>query len=241
MIMSNQEIALIVLRGKRSTANSLATTIEFFRDREFTVVDPMPPWSNDRNFDETYESMLLQLNQQVQDLKNSRAKKIVLVGQSFGANCIFAYLSLYADIDAAVTMAPAHFPDRMYQNNHSIRILVDLARKLARKGQSSFEIAFNDSSSGDMKRINTTVENFLSYFDPAGLANMYNTIPQITRSIPILYISAQDDEQRDNGDDKVSMLPENEKTKYVKSDQTHFRVGISHNEEILEFIKSLDS
>jgi len=76
------------------------------------VATPAMPWSGLREYDAGYPQALAEIEAAAQSLREQRAKRIVVAGQSFGGNGALAYAASGRAVDAIVVLSPGHTPER---------------------------------------------------------------------------------------------------------------------------------
>lgn len=233
-----QNVAIISMHGKwGAPPGPLAN---FLHDSGYRVVSPTMPWSRNRNYDVDYGRGLEEIHQQVERLRAEGYRKIVLIGHSFGANGVLAYMTQFADIDGAVLLAPGHVPDRFYKYGISFSD-VNQARKMVSEGSGNDLMDFTDPNSGDRKKtVRASASIYLSYFDPAGLGNMPLSASQQLKEVPVLCIMSSED--RIAGMDEsylFNKLKSNTLSRYKLTNATHLDTPGSSAQEVLEFLKTI--
>src|SRR5438445_378652 len=78
------------------------------------------PWSDRRAHDAGFDDVMSQLEGEVAKLRGAGARKIVIGGQSFGANVALAYAARHPDINGVMALAPGHSPERFANNPRMI-------------------------------------------------------------------------------------------------------------------------
>ena len=82
---------VILMHGKWGTPDKGIQPIELeLRGAGFRVVSPEMPWSDRRAYDASFDDVMAQLDGEVAKLRAAGARKIVIGGQSFGANIALA-------------------------------------------------------------------------------------------------------------------------------------------------------
>src|SRR4051794_14706245 len=113
-----QGYGIVLLHGKGGqpggNIGSLAAALEA---AGATVLMPRMPWSGAQGHPEKYavpyEQALAQIGPAIARLKARGASKIVVAGQSLGANAAIGYAARHgADLAGIVALAPGHTPER---------------------------------------------------------------------------------------------------------------------------------
>lgn len=230
-----QEVGLILMHGKwGAPPGPLANNLE---DQGYKVVSPTMSWSHLRNYDVSYDDEVEELHKQIQALRNSGAKIVILGGHSFGANGVLAYLSKYQDVDAAMIFAPGHAPERFYHGGLT-KDAVDSARVLETQGKSSESFNFTDYNQARTKQMESTVAIYLSYYDPNSLANMPKSASSVQKSIPVLCVMSSA-EQFLGRDYIFNKLPANPASVYIESPASHMGAPEASINDVMAFVKSI--
>lgn len=233
-----QKVALISMHGKwGAPPGPLA---KFLSDSGYLVISPTMPWSRNRNYDVDYGHGLGEIHQRVERLRAEGYQKIIMIGHSFGANGVLAYMSKFTDIDGAVLLAPGHVPELFYQ--HGVSSLdVNRARNLVSEGSGNELMDFTDPNSGNRKKtIRTSANIYLSYFNPVGLGNMPLSASQELKAIPVLCIMSSEDRISGMGESYLfNKLKPNQLSRYELINASHMNAPDSSAQEVLEFIKAI--
>lgn len=207
----------------------------------YRVSSPNMPWSGSRLYDADYDAAIEQLHQEVERLRKDGARKVVLIGHSFGANGAIAYLTRYQDADAIVLLAPGHVAEGMYRGGKT-RAAVEQARQLIADNHADERLSFVDPNSGNRSRnLSTTASIFLSYFEPSGLANMPRSAGLIPGSVPVLCVmSAEDGIFRLGRGYVFDKFKPNDKSVYLETQASHLSTPEASTADVLRFLQTLD-
>lgn len=216
------ETALILLHGK--WGRPPAPLAEDFARERFHVVSPEMPWSGTRNYDETYEQALKQLHATVTELRAQGYRRIVVGGQSFGANGALAYAALYGDADGLLLFAPGHNPD--IDRNGQPRGMIADARAAIRNHRPDETVSFIDYNDGNRSRaVQLRADAYVSFFADDGLANMRLSASRVTRPVPVLCVMGNGDFVTRQGSGYFfDRLPRHPRSRYVESRASHREV-----------------
>jgi len=233
--VQKSELAIVLLHGKWGMPP--APLDQQFKDAGFKVVSPEMGWSRETAYSITYEVSLQRVNAQVESLRQQGFKRIVLGGQSFGANGALAYASLFSNVDALLLFAPGHNPD-IDRNRNPAK--VEEAKALIAAGQPDKLITFTDFNDGSRtKDFSVSPQAYLSYFDPDGLASMPKTATSQKKAIPVLVFMGRSDwVTRQGAKYFFGRLPKHPANQYVVSDSEHRQVPQSSFPLAMQWIES---
>jgi len=230
------ETAIILMHGKWGSPP--APLDSNFSVQRFHVVSPLMPWAGVSGYDKTYEQALEEIHQLVTKLRAQGFKKIIIGGQSFGANGALAYSAVYGDVDGMMLFAPGHNPDidKNWQPG-----LVSEAKKNIKEGRPEQSITFTDFNDGGRQRtIEARSDIFHSYFADDSLANMSKSATKIKTSIPTaVYMGNGDYVTRMGSRYFFDRLPGHTKSKYQISSASHREVPMASFDNALDWLKGV--
>jgi pimeloyl-ACP methyl ester carboxylesterase len=230
------ETAIVLMHGKWGSPP--APLHSDFSAQKFYVVSPLMPWARASGYDKTYEQALEEINKLVIKLRAQGFKKIIIGGQSFGANGALAYAAVYGDVDGIMLFAPGHNPD-IDRNRQPI--LVSEAKRNIMEGRPEQLISFTDfNDGGRQKTIEARSDIFYSYFADDSLANMSKTATKVKASIPTtVYMGNGDYITRMGSKYFFDRLPNNTKSKYQVSSASHREVPPASFDNALDWLKGI--
>jgi len=233
--LANGEIGLILMHGK--WGRSPGPLAPYLEREGYRVRSPDMPWGARRLYDAPYRTALEELHHDVVQLRAAGAKKVVVGGESFGANGALAYQAHYGDADALVLLAPGHNPGGWYRSGDT-RDDVDRATALAKEGKSAERITFTDINTTPRKMF-ATVDTYLSYFAPRGRANMNVSARRIKVPLPVLLVNSAD-EARSHGRAYIfDALPPHPRSEYVESPLAHGAAAEGARADVQRFLDVL--
>ena len=86
---ASNDVGVILMHGKGGTAgerSSIGKLAESLESEGFIVLAPDMPWHELRIWDKSFDESMVEIDGYVAELKSKGAKKIVVGGQSLGAN-----------------------------------------------------------------------------------------------------------------------------------------------------------
>ena len=231
------ETALVLLHGKWGAAPA-PLAAEFATER-FHVVSPEMPWSGSRSYDATYEEGLKALNGIVATLRAGGYRRVLIGGQSFGANGALAYAAVYGDVDGVMLFAPGHNPD--IDRNAQPRGMIADARAAIAANRPDQPVAFIDYNDGNRsKALQLRADVYVSFFADDGLANMRLNASRMSRPIPVLCVMGNGDFVTRQGSGYFfDRLPRHPKSQYLVSSAAHREVPRTSFALALEWVNGL--
>ncbi len=234
--LAKNEIALILMHGKwGKTPGPLA---RYFEREGYRVFSPEMPWSERRLYDTTYRAGLEEVHREVERLRAAGAKKVIVGGESFGANGALAYQAVYGDADALLVLAPGHMPGSWYRSGLT-RDAVERAGALATEGNRDQRFSFTDSNQERQRNLSATVDTYLSFFRPNGLANMNVSARGIKQPVPVLVVNSTNEVKTQGRQFIFEALPPHPKSVYIESALDHGNAAEGARTEAQRFIDSI--
>lgn len=238
---SAKDCALVLMHGKWGSPES--GNIKEFTQAARQVCEvllPEMPWSGKRNYDQTYQDALRDLSKEVRALREKGYKRVIVAGQSFGANGAIAYQAYIGDADAVIALAPGHRPELFYDNG-STRSEVDRAKKLVDEAKGNTLLSVTDFNQGKRRSLEARADVFLSFFDPVGLANMTKSTGEFKKSTPFLWVIGRQDSLYPQGPAYAyAKAPAHPKSQYLVVSATHVDTPRVSAPLVMEWIKALD-
>lgn len=234
--LAHKDIALILMHGK--WGRPPGPLARYFEREGYVVVSPEMPWSGRRLYEIPYRAGLEEVHREVERLRAAGAKKVIVGGESFGANGALAYQAVYGDADALIVLAPGHMPGGWYRSGIT-RDAVDRAAALAKEGKLDERISFVDHNQVRQRSLSTTVNAFLSFFNPKGLGNMNASAKLITRALPVLVINSANEAKSQGRSFIFDALPAHPMSVYLESAQDHGGAAEGSRNDVQRFVDSV--
>ena len=161
----------------------------------YLVMTPMMPWSADRLYDRNYEDAMTEIDGYVATLKSQGATRIVVGGQSIGANAAIGYGARRSGLMAIVAISPGHVPE--LSRDPQVSDSLSRARAMIAAGRGSDTDTFMDVNQGEKRMVRMTATIYLSYWDSQGPAVIPNNAAKL--SAPLLWVVGSDDQMSQRG------------------------------------------
>jgi dienelactone hydrolase len=202
------------------------------------VVMPQMPWARARMYDAGYEQAMAEIDRAVAQLKAQGASRIVVAGQSFGANAAIGYAARRGGVAAVVALAAGHTPERPFFASHTASGVAK-AKQLVADGKGDLPDSFPDMNQGKTFNVRATAKVYLSYFDPGGPAVIPKNAAAM-KTVPFLWVIGSDDSLVTAGADYAfNKAPKHPKSKYLVVTAGHANTPDVAKAEVVAWLKSL--
>jgi len=246
------EVGVVILHGKQGIPDGSFSPInKLFGEltsKGYLVARPEMPWSRKRYLEGHWQQAMSEIKASVEQLRSNGAKKIVIAGHSIGSPAALSFAAQYGDIDGVALMAPGHVP-LLYSECLTRIAPISLcavkeslaeAQAMIAAGKGQEKGRFTDINQGASVANFATANDFLSYFDPMGDAEMSVSAKKLTSRTAVLWIIGHNDALVKLGKQYVfDLLPANPKHKYVEIRSNHFRTPIDGLDHIVLWIDSI--
>ena len=231
---------VILMHGKWGTPDKGIQPIELeLRGAGFRVVSPEMPWSDRRAYDASFDDVMAQLDGEVAKLRAAGARKIVIGGQSFGANIALACAARHPDVSGVIALAPGHTPER-FAGNPRMAESLDKARSLLAAGKGGQFANFNDINQGKTREVSARPAVYVSYFDPAGPAVMPRNAAMLSPNTALLVVVGTRDPLYSAGSGYIfDRAPKNPYSRFQNVDADHFGTPAAARRLVLDWVKGL--
>lgn len=232
------DLGVILLHGKWGSPNQMQSLVRNLEAKGYKAVAPEATWSGRRLYDLDYPAALQEIKTQADALRARGAKKIVIAGQSMGANAAVAWVTAGLDADGIALLAPGHFPERGF-GGPKVRASVEQARSMVAAGRGDESDAFVDSNQGKFRDLRMKASVYWSYFDPQGLGALTRNLPKIAKPLPVLLAIGTQDPFFPNAKVAFESAPAHPQSAYVVIDTDHFGMPQRVSAELLKWLEPL--
>jgi pimeloyl-ACP methyl ester carboxylesterase len=191
VLAQTPKIGIVVMHGKGGAPNKFVDVLASgLEEKGLLVANLEMPWSKRREFDVPTETADAEILAALAGLKAKGAQKLFVAGHSHGG--MFAvHFGATHPVDGIIAIAPGGSTGAPVFLD-SMRASLAEARRLVAEGRGKEKAALMDyEGSKGHYAVNTTPENFLSWYDPAGAMNMTLAAPGL--KAPILWMVAARD------------------------------------------------
>lgn len=236
----SSEVGIVLLHGKGSSPNTagmqgLAQALE---GKGHLVSVPEMAWSGSRMYDSSFDESMTEIDQAVQALRQKGARKVIVAGQSMGANAALGYAAHRGGADGIIAMAPGHTPE-LKLSREAAAADVRRAKNLIDEGKGKEKQTFGDTNQGMQSTVSATAEVYFSWFDPDGKAVMPTSAAALKKPIPLLVIIGSRERMSKGQDYFFARAPEHPASKFTTVDADHKGVPGAAAEEILSWLGAL--
>ncbi|MCC6946380.1 MAG: alpha/beta fold hydrolase [Bradyrhizobiaceae bacterium] len=230
---------VVLMHGKGGMPGGLiASTAAALQAAGAKVIMPEMPWSRTRMYAATYEDTMLEIDKAVAALKAQGATRIVVGGQSFGANAAIGYAARRDGLAGVVALAPGHVPERAVFSKLTAPGIAR-AKQLIAEGKGDAAGMFPDVNQAKTSEVRATAKIYLSLFDPNGPAPMPKNAATM-KPVPFLWVIGRSDPLFSAGPDYAfNRSPKNPKSKYLEVKAGHENTPDVAKGDVVAWLKSL--
>lgn len=238
---NNSEVGIVLLHAKGATTSGpIGSLARKMKKEGFKVELPELPWSRSRIYDKTYEDSMEEITAAVEKLRSSGATKIIVGGQSLGANAALYYGTLNS-IDGIMAISPGHVPEfDGFQNR--LKGSTQRAKQMIEAGDGDKKKGFTDINQRSSQTVRTTAKIYFSFFDPDGSAVMSYNAANLQAGNPLLWIIGTKDKRamRKGMEYAFDGARANPMNKYIEIEgATHKNTPVRGAKEIIEWAQSI--
>ena len=234
VLAAPSDVGVILMHGKWVMPNSMTMLARDLESRGFVVSNMEMPWSGRRLYDVDYQSALKEIEQQASKLRAGGAKRVIVAGQSMGANAAVAYASSGFELDGLVILSPGHFPEGGMGNR--LRSSLDRAKSMVAANRGADSESFDDINQGKLRSIRMTAGTYVSYFDPEGLGAITRNIRKLSKAVPVFLAVGTSDPFYPNSKAMFESAPSHSVSRYVAFDSDHFSLPKLVSGELVKWL-----
>ncbi len=190
-------LGVVLMHGKQSRPgtpglNDISSKLSGIGAR---VLVPSMPWEGQgwERISVTVEQVHAMIDGFVAQLRGQGAQRIVVGGQSLGANVALSYAVARQNVAACVMLAPGHSPPYVFRTYSDVPGLLEKAAAMVKAGQGNQPFQGTDDNQNSKLTIRTTAAAYLSWLNPRGQAAMQAQAPLLPASIPLLMVIGRQD------------------------------------------------
>jgi len=238
---SAADVGVVFLHGKWGTPNAppIKTLAAAMESAGFVVETPEMPWSRNRAYDKDVEGALAEIDGVVQRLKTRGAQRIVVGGQSIGANIAMAYGARREGLAGVLAIAPGHIPE-FAGFRKDFEADYQRARGLLASDKADTKGQFADTNQGKVGKVTASARVYVSWMDPQGAAVIPLNAAALKPGAPLLWMVGQDDGMAQRGEAYAyAKAPAHPKNAYKLVRGGHGETPAAGAAEIVAWLKGL--
>jgi len=233
------DVGIVLMHGKQGAPGAVINRLaNHLASAGYAVSTPIMPWSRNRIYEKTVDDAMGEIDRECAMLRKQGARKIVVAGQSLGANAALRYAATGREIDGLIALAPGHSPEWP-----RIRELfaedVERAKEKIEAGNVTRAILFHDGNMGRKFQIYVRPDVYFSWMAPNGPAVMPKNAASIRTAIPILYIVGSLDPWATPKGQIFDKAPFHPKSRFVTVTADHLGVPSASIEVTLDWLESI--
>lgn len=237
-------LGVIWMHGKQSSNRTpgLRDIASKAESAGMKVVVPLMPWSEGawEKISVTPEQVFGMIDGYAAQLRGQGAQRIVIAGQSLGANMALAYAVSRQNVAGVVMAAPGHQPANSYRSNPAIKEAIDKSAGMVKAGQGSQPFSGGDDNQGSSVRLSTTAGVYISWMSPRGAVSMTVQAPLLPASIPLMLIIGTKDPAYGMAENMIfKPAAKNPYSKYLVVEAEHKNTDHAASQRIVDWIKGL--
>jgi pimeloyl-ACP methyl ester carboxylesterase len=238
-------IGVILMHGKQSSPNTpgLRDIASKAEAAGMKVVVPSMPWGAGgwEKINVTPDQVFAMIDGYANQLRAQGARRIVVGGQSLGANMALAYAVARQNVAGVVMAAPGHSPGGSYRSNPAIKDSIDQAAQLVKSGQANQAFSGLDDNQGSSIRMSTTAGVYASWLNPRGQASMPAQAPLLPANVPVMLIIGTKDPSFGFAENNIyKPAAKNPYSRYLVIDGgDHRNTDQAASQRIVDWIKGL--
>ena len=206
------------------------------------VLVPSTPWEGQgwERISVTVDQVHAMIDGFVAQLRGQGAQRIVVGGQSLGANVALSYAVARQNVAACVMLAPGHSPGYVSRTYSDVPGLLEKAAAMVSAGQGDQPFRGTDENQGSKLALNTTAAAYVSWLNPRGQAAMQAQAPLLPASIPLLMVMGRQDPAFNYNEANVyKPAAKNRYSKYIVVDANHRDTDFAASAQVVSWIGGL--
>jgi pimeloyl-ACP methyl ester carboxylesterase len=210
------------------------------RKAGYRVETPEMCWSKRRIYDHTFTDCFADIDAAIARLRAQGATQIVLGGMSMGGNSALALAATHPDLLGVMAIAPAHDAATL-GNIPRIAAALAQAQAAVAAGHGDAVQTYPDSDNsrraGPAFTVRTSAQNYVSFIDPAGPANIAGDLPHI--AVPVIWVAGTDDPTQVLSAQEFAQIPANPLSKYASVNAAHLATPDAGASAMIDWVRAL--
>jgi esterase/lipase len=232
-----EKIGIVAMHGKEASGNAMAQTGGRLAAAGYLVETPEMCWSKRRIYDLSYRDCMKDIDTAAERLKRRGATEIVVYGHSVGGNMALGYGANREGLKGIIVTAAGHHPGGIMGSFPAIAKAYEQAKQMIAEGQGNKRTRFPDNNDTGLFYVNATPESFVSWYEPAGDANMHLNVRKLTA--PLLWVSGDADRLQHLVKPIFDAAPEHPLNRHVTIKATHRGTPTAAHATVVKWLKEL--
>lgn len=206
------------------------------------VFVPAMPWAGPgwERISVTLDEVHAMIDGFIGQLRGQGAQRIVVGGQSLGANVALSYAVARQNVAACVMLASGHSTGHVFRTYSDVAGLLEKAAALVKAGQGNQPFRGTDENQGTRLALDTTAAACLSWMNPRGQAAMEAQAPLLPASISLLMAMGRQDPAFNYNEANVyKPAARNPYGKYIVVDAGHRDTDFAASAQAVNWIAGL--
>jgi hypothetical protein len=233
-----QKIGVVPMHGNTDSPDrSIALLAAAMEGAGYPVERPEMCWSYRRRRDRPLLDCLAELEAPIARLTSRGARAIVVAGMSQGGLGAIVFGARRSGLSGVIALAPNGAPERLVNLFPQISESVARARAMVAERRGDERASFTDLNIRGPFSIETTPAIYLSFFDPAGPANMFDNISRLRA--PLLWVAGTADRSQSGLEYAFMEAPTNPLNRYIIVAADHLGTPTAATEAVLAWLREL--
>lgn len=237
--IGGDKIGMVLMHAKGDNTKRVDSLASSLRSAGVLVATPLMPWSRNRIYDRTYDDSMLEIDAAVKRLKSKGARRIVVGGDSMGANAALGYAARREGLAGVVLLAYGHVPSGSFFSE-KLRAYVGQAKTMIDAGNGNKIGSFGDiNQSGTSTRF-LRADIYYSWFAPNGPASDKINAANVKEGTPVLWVSGDADRVSKFGRRLIwYRIPDHPKNKFVVISSNHLNTLSNSIKTVADWLRTL--
>jgi pimeloyl-ACP methyl ester carboxylesterase len=236
------DLGVVLLPGKGGSngpESLLGPVIAALKEAGIAVETPNVSWNKENYLAKDYEEAMLEIDQAVDRLRKQGAVRVVVGGQSMGANAALGYGARRDGIAGIMALSPGHVVDAKQLQTYFAEGL-RRARQMVSAGKGEEPAAFTDVNQEIVNKVVMRARIYVSWFDPDGPAVFAKNAAALKPGTALLWLFGENDIMRSRGKPfAFAKAPDNPKNAYVMVPGEHLTAAANGADQIVAWVKGL--
>ena len=236
--VSAQTTGVVLMHGNTDSPDgTISLLAAAIKGAGYLVETPEMCWSHRRRRDRPFLDCLAELEAPIARLSSRGARAIVVAGMSQGGLGALVFGARRSGLAGVIALAPNGAPERLVGLFPQISESVARVRAMVAEGGGDERASFTDLKIRGPFSIETTPAIYLSFFNPAGPADMLDNTTRLRE--PLLWVAGTGDRSQPGPGYAFARAPSNPLNRYVTVSADHLGTPTASQEAVLAWLREL--